>query len=261
MLSLDKYYTKEIIAFECCRIYGKVVKIDGYNDLIIEPSAGNGSFIIPIKRFCNNYIFLDIKPDYRHIIKQDFLDFKLKSNNYRKIHIIGNPPFGFKSTMAIKFIKKSCKICDYFGFILPLSFNNDSMKRSVPHNFHLLYSNQLPINSFVYNEASYNVPCVFQIWEKRTYDRKTPILLSPIGYKFSKKGAFAIRRVGHNAGKIYKIDKTDKMVYNINTHYFFNLNDDNNIIKLKDITFKNNSVGAKSISKQYIIKKLNKMLS
>ena len=39
------------------------------NDLIIEPSAGNGSFIKGIKSLTNNFIFFDIEPDNEEIIK------------------------------------------------------------------------------------------------------------------------------------------------------------------------------------------------
>ena len=57
---------------------------------------------------------------------------KLKNNlNSRKIHVIGNPPFGRQSSLAIKFIKKSCSFSDTISFILPKSFKKDSMKKSI----------------------------------------------------------------------------------------------------------------------------------
>lgn len=97
------------------------------NDLIIEPSSGNGSFIENIKALSCNYKFYDIEPEHNDIYKQDFLelDYMKLKEKYETIHIIGNPPFGRQSSLAIKFIKKCCSI----SFILPKSFKKDSIKK------------------------------------------------------------------------------------------------------------------------------------
>ena len=86
---------------------------------------------------------------------------------YDKIHIIGNPPFGRQSSLARKFIKKSCDFCDTLSFILPKSFKKDSFQKTFPLYFHLVYQVDLPEKSFQVNSKDYNVPCVFQIWIKR----------------------------------------------------------------------------------------------
>lgn len=69
---IDKYYTKPEIVKLCIEYIKEYIKIDN-NDLIIEPSAGNGSFISEIKKIVNNYIFYDLEPDNKEIIKQDYL--------------------------------------------------------------------------------------------------------------------------------------------------------------------------------------------
>ncbi len=126
--TIDKYYTKESIVNLCLTIVKTTININK-NDLIIEPSAGNGAFINGIKLLVNNYIFYDIEPENNEIIKQDFLHYSHNNyNNNNKIHIIGNPPFGRQSSLAIKFIKKSCEFCDSISFILPKSFKKDSLK-------------------------------------------------------------------------------------------------------------------------------------
>ena len=58
----------------------------------------------------------------------------LNQNCFKKIHIIGNPPFGRQSSLAIKFIKKSAEFCDSISFILPKSFKKDSLKKHFPLN-------------------------------------------------------------------------------------------------------------------------------
>jgi 16S rRNA A1518/A1519 N6-dimethyltransferase RsmA/KsgA/DIM1 with predicted DNA glycosylase/AP lyase activity len=115
----DKFYTKKEIVDLCYDNIKINLDIDKNNDLIIEPSCGNGSFIEIIKNLSNKYIFLDIEPENEEIIKQDYLKYKYINDKYSKIHIIGNPPFGRQSSLTIKFIKKSCEFCDSLSFILP----------------------------------------------------------------------------------------------------------------------------------------------
>jgi len=119
--TIDKYYTKDNIVDLCLNLVKQHIDINN-NDLIIEPSAGNGSFISGIKELSTNYIFYDLDPENFEIVKQDYL--LLDSNKFinNNIHIIGNPPFGRQSSIAIKFIKKSCEFCHSLSFILPKSF-------------------------------------------------------------------------------------------------------------------------------------------
>ena len=137
--TIDKFYTKPYIVELCCDYIYDNLKI--YDDeLIIEPSAGNGAFINGIKLFTDNYKFYDIKPDHKDIIKQDFLklDYKQLQYKFTKIHIIGNPPFGRQSSLAMQFIKYACHFCDSISFILPKSFKKDSLKKTFPLNFSIL---------------------------------------------------------------------------------------------------------------------------
>ena len=261
---IDKYYTKDIIVDLCLNYVKTNIKIND-TDLIIEPSAGNGAFINGIKSLTNNYIFYDIEPENDEIIKQDYLlyDYSKYKNNI--IHIIGNPPFGRQSSTVIKFIKKSCLFCNSLSFILPKSFKKDSLKNKFPLKYHLIFEIDLPDKSFLVNENEYDVPCIFQIWEKKIYNRIKTQILEPISYIFVKKTDnpdISFRRVGVNAGKI-DINIEDK---NIQSHYFIkflnnkSINDNIEIISKISFDF-NNTVGPKSISKQELIFKLNPLIT
>ena len=46
--TIDKYYTNDVVVELCLNLVKKYIKITS-EDLIIEPSAGNGSFIEKIK--------------------------------------------------------------------------------------------------------------------------------------------------------------------------------------------------------------------
>jgi hypothetical protein len=272
--TIDKFYTKPSVAIQCCQIIQQYITFNPDIDIIIEPSAGNGSFIEPITKITNNYLFYDILPEHSQIIQQDYLNIDLSTiifpDIYTKIHIIGNPPFGRQSSLAIKFIKQSAIFCDTISFILPKSFKKESMQKHFPLKFHLVHQMDLEDNSFIINSQTKedkDVPCVFQIWEKRDYDRDSLIMSLPNKFSFVKKDEcpdISFRRVGVNAGTIdcNKIEEKS-----IQSHYFIKFNLDLDIDKttainqLKNICFEhNNTVGPKSISKQEIIKAFNDIL-
>ena len=69
---LSKYYTKNDAVNQCINLFLKNIIIKE-NDIIIEPSAGNGAFINKIKSITSNYLFLDIEPEHNEILKQDYL--------------------------------------------------------------------------------------------------------------------------------------------------------------------------------------------
>lgn len=264
--TIDKYYTNPSTVNLCIEFIKNNIVIDD-NDLIIEPSAGNGAFIAGIKSLVYNTLFYDIEPDNEEIIKQDFLTLDIRETGLygtqNKIHIVGNPPFGRQSSLAIQFIKKSCEFADSISFILPKSFKKDSLIKKVPLNFHRIFEVDLPDNSFIVNGDAHNVPCIFQIWAKRSYNRDAIEQIEPLNFNFVKKTEnpdISFRRVGVNAGTINTdCDKS------IQSHYFIKFTNDksvaDNIMRLSTITFDfNNTIGPRSISKQELIQMFNQLL-
>jgi len=109
--TIDKYYTSTKCVETCIELIKKNINIDN-DDLCIEPSAGNGAFIQGIKSLGCLYTFYDLEPEHNEIIKQNYLTLDNPSNlTTQKIHLIGNPPFGRQSSLAIQFIKKSAEFC------------------------------------------------------------------------------------------------------------------------------------------------------
>uniref|UniRef100_A0A6C0F9C2 Methyltransferase small domain-containing protein n=1 Tax=viral metagenome TaxID=1070528 RepID=A0A6C0F9C2_9ZZZZ len=264
--TIDKFYTSPLIVNECIKLIKKKINIQE-DDLCIEPSAGNGSFINGIRSLFKNYKFYDLEPENDEILKQDYLEYDyntiIKKPN-SNVHIIGNPPFGRQSSLAIKFIKKSCEYCDSISFILPKSFKKDSLKKHFPLNFHLICEYDLPKNAFLVDKKEYNVPCVFQIWIKKDVDRIPPKKLIPKKYKFVKKNDthdISFRRVGVNAGVIDKETKKKS----IQSHYFIKFDIEFtdelfNTLTNIDYNCKNNTCGPKSISKQELMKEFNNII-
>jgi len=261
--TIDKFYTTPAVALQCQALIQAHLSI-GPSDLIIEPSAGNGVFLPIIKALTTNYRFYDIAPEHTEILQQDYL--KLAVDAFlpnEKIHVMGNPPFGRQSSLAIKFIKKSSAFCHSLSFILPKSFKKDSLKKTFPPYFHLLSETDLPEKAFLVDGVEYSVPCVFQIWEKRTTTRVVSEKIEPTKFTFVKQPEqpdISFRRVGVNAGVIDTVALEQKSAQ---SHYFIKFAADIKfdpalLAKLRALTFaSDNTVGPRSISKQELSKEFN----
>jgi predicted RNA methylase len=270
---IDKYYTKSSVVDKCIQCVKKSGLINKH-DIIIEPSAGNGAFMQSLKLLSDHCRFFDIAPEAPGISTKDYLTFTIDEVKTQqsptqtqqlpihppKIHVIGNPPFGRQSSMAIKFIKHSCKFADSISFILPCSFKKQSMRNRFAPFYHLINEIMLPKNSFLVNQTEFDVPCVFQVWVRKTVKRPKVVKLTPLNFEFVKRGdrpTISFRRVGVNAGVIRS---TDIATASIQSHYFIRV-DREKIGLLTDLQFdKNNTVGPRSISKQELIREFNKVL-
>ena len=259
--TIDKYYTKPSVVLSCINLIKNNINIQP-NDIIIEPSAGNGCFIEGIKQLSSNCRFYDLKPEHDEITKQDFLKYNHKQSD-EIVHVIGNPPFGRQSSTAIKFIKKCCSFSNSVSFILPRSFKKESMKKHFHLNFHLVFEWDILPNSFTVEGCDHNVPCVFQIWLRRNEQRAQNVKLLPTKYVFVKKEDnpdISFRRVGVYAGNI------DTVIDNKSSesHYFIKFDTFSIELyeQLKNIVFdcSSHTVGPKSISKQELIVKFNEKL-
>jgi len=141
------------------------LEIDTNNYIFIEPSAGHCNFynLLPHDR----RIGIDIDPKGNtasELIKTNYLDYTPdSSNNYI---VIGNPPFGLRGNLALRFINHSHSFADVVAFILPPLF--DSTGKGVPmkrvKGYKLAHSEKLPINSFEYPDGkAVEVATLFQV--------------------------------------------------------------------------------------------------
>lgn len=215
---LDKFYTNNDIAEQCVKNFLNIHSFEEY-DIIIEPSAGAGVFL---KYLPEQTIGLDISPEHSSIIKQDYLLWKPDSNkNYL---VIGNPPFGKNSSLAKKFFNYSV-YAKTIAFILPRTFKKVSIQNTLDLNFHLVFEKDLPLNSFTEFGKPKSVPCVFQIWDKKSKKRQKIVLeITHSDFVFTSKeeASFAIRRVGGLAGKVLD----NFLEYADSSNYFIKATDD-----------------------------------
>ena len=163
---LDKFYTIPVISEKCLDRIGSRYNWSDWG-LVIEPSAGNGSFLtrIPV----NNKIGIDISPEHKDIIKQDFLTYT-PPTNAGKILIVGNPPFGRISSLAIKFFNHASKWADVIAFIIPRTFRRVSVQNKLNMHFHLVFDEEIPMEPCSFTPRMM-AKCCFQIWEKKDTER------------------------------------------------------------------------------------------
>lgn len=163
---------------------------------------------------------IDIDSKLNYIHKLNFLNFDINSFKINKdIVTIGNPPFGKKSGLAIDFFNKASEFSKFICFILPKTFKKDSVINRLNRNMFLIYEHELEKNSFLFNNKNYDVPCVFQIWEKRFEERGLiykKVLSNLFIFTNKENCDFAIRRIGRLSGKIFK----EFSEYKESSHYY-----------------------------------------
>ena len=163
---LDKFYTLPECSKKCIDKTCELYDIERW-DLIVEPSAGNGSFFNQIQS--DKKIGIDLLPEDENIIKQDFFDYYPPPNK-EDILVIGNPPFGRVSSLAIKFFNHSAKWASVIAFIIPRTFRKISVQNRLDDRFHLVYDEYIPNKPCCFTPEM-SVKCCFQIWEKKENKR------------------------------------------------------------------------------------------
>lgn len=198
----DQFYTKKEIALLCIEQMKKIIS-EGRRLQYLEPSSGQGAFSLNLE----NCVSVDIDPKTESAVRADFLSIQkseLGLLSSDKVVAIGNPPFGRISSLAVKFFNKSSELADVIAFIVPRTFKKQSIKRRLNLYFHLIYEFDLPKKSFIFKEEEHDVPCTFQIWEKRKEKRDNSFEYESPYFSFvsPENADFAMRRVGGKTGQI-----------------------------------------------------------
>lgn len=177
----DQFFTPIATAQYCYNIFLQTLLVYGDNEadyFYIEPSAGNGNFlgVFPPDR----RVGLDIEPRNDEIIQADYLSWKPKSSKLESVGtptknvVFGNPPFGLRGHLALKFINHSYEFADYVCFILPQLFESDGkgVPRKRVQGYNLIHSEKLdtdfeePTDDDTRGVKQVKVECIFQIWSK-----------------------------------------------------------------------------------------------
>lgn len=280
-ISLDKFYSSQ----EAVAQLLKHIDLNNF-DVIIEPSAGAGSFLkqLPLQKT----FAYDLVPESDNIIKKnwlapfdekgnrdDSLYIKDKENFFdsqnKKILVVGNPPFGKNNKLAKEFIKEST-FADTVAFILPKSFLKTSLINSLPKNYEIIENEVVVNDMFEFEDEKIKVPTTILILKKLPEGQQRQKIQDESSkyFTFLNKKDYGqadamIVRVGGQSGKLLSLsEKNDK---NIKYNYFIKFNEEIDFDHLKAI-FKNgsdelkqiseNSTGPKSLSRGEIASITNK---
>ena len=212
---LDKFYTIPSFAKKCIETTFELYNKDTF-DYIIEPSAGNGSFYNQLD--FEQKVGIDISPENENIVQMDFFHYKPPINK-TNILVIGNPPFGKSSSLAIKFFNHAANWTNLIAFIIPRTFRRPSVQNKLSKKFHLVYDADVPLSPCCFSPRMM-VKCCFQIWEKKgSEEEERPFIKLPtthIDWDFLRLGPmdanmqptppegadFAIRAYGGKIGVI-----------------------------------------------------------
>jgi len=148
----DKYYTPPELAE---RLTNKALDIIGRANVseIIEPAAGNGSF----HNLFRVYKAYDIEPESDYVTKQDYLTLE---EEYKKGRLyLGNPPFGSRNLLSLKFLKKNMLYGDHIAYIQPIQMLGGSL---VFYEFDLLHSEDLGVVDY----SGVKLHCCFNVWTR-----------------------------------------------------------------------------------------------
>lgn len=194
-------------------------------DLVIEPSAGNGAFSIPLSALVGDRLrAYDLAPEAPGIQQQDWFEM---GRQHGKILVVGNPPFGVKYHLAKRFINHAFEVvgAQTVAFVLPRSFRKPSVQRLLFDHAHLGREIPLPDPAFSLRGEPYKVPVVFQVWEWQEAPRPTNSPVTTPYVEFVKphdEWDLAVFRVGGHAGKAVLPGEKHVGVYN---YFLRNLTD------------------------------------
>lgn len=244
---LDKFYTNDDVALSC---WQKTIDVLGYEGQtpLVEPSAGGGAFCRAFEATgYAEYDAFDIEPECDGVERCDFLAYE---RPYDGSVCVGNPPFGHRSSLAVKLFNHCATFADAICFVIPITFSKWSVQSKLDERFKLVYSERLADDSFNANGQPYSIRCLYQIWVRRggMYDREdfadlrlksAPPISKPDAFKIWQHNAtdgsrryvdedweIAVYRQGYKdyAHKFRRPDDYDevrRLVYETNIQLFF----------------------------------------
>jgi hypothetical protein len=162
----DQFYTPVKTAQLCFELFSERIK--EFNDYVneftyIEPSAGDGNFL---KVLPDNTIAMDIEPKHPKVFEHDYLEWKPETPG--RYVVFGNPPFGLRGHLALKFINHSYEFAEYVCFILPQLFESDGkgVPRKRVNGFNLILSKKMETKFYEPDKNEIKINIIFQIWSK-----------------------------------------------------------------------------------------------
>lgn len=160
--SLDKYYTKREVVKKCLAAVGD---LPHEYDLVVEPAAGGGAFYDEIAH--PNKMGMDLEPAHKKVLKADWLKFDVP-RKYRRVLVIGNPPFGMYHKLSSAFIAHALSFGNVqtIAFILPNVYRKHTRQKILPPAWRIASITELARNAYLLDGKDYHVPTSFFVFDK-----------------------------------------------------------------------------------------------
>jgi predicted RNA methylase len=165
--ALDQYFTQPKVSRECI---GLVRSLYPHIQNFLEPSAGAGAFIDPLREAGCRIVGFDIEPKRPDIHQANFLSLSdqqvlgLAKVSPAITVVVGNPPFGRSGDLAAQFINKCLLLGLAVAFILPRTARRYRFQKGLRPDACLIHDSDLSSDAFILDGASVTVGCCFQIW-------------------------------------------------------------------------------------------------
>jgi hypothetical protein len=157
----EQYYTEPGLARRCVAYADAVRPLSDFG-LVVEPSAGTGAFLAHLPP--DRRVGLDVAPGHPEVRTADFLSWH-PPDGAGAVLTIGNPPFGQRGALAVRFLAHACGFSDTVAFVLPRSFNKWTFANRVDPWFGLAGS--FDCDGFVDAVGRpVSVRTVFQVWQR-----------------------------------------------------------------------------------------------
>lgn len=174
----DQFFTSKETALYCWNKSLEILKnynVDIEKYTFIEPSAGDGSFFNLLPE--DKRIGIDIEPKTSNVLKKDFLQWRPETTNNITI---GNPPFGLRGHLALKFINHAAEFSDFVIFILPQLFDSNGKGncKSRVKRLNLIHSESINPEFYYPDGKIVNVNVIFQVWSKHHKTTETKVNLT-----------------------------------------------------------------------------------
>ena len=152
---LDQFFTRPEVAVECVR---RVQAFMPTPALVVEPSAGTGAFLTPLRGAFGQVLAYDLEPQADGIEQSDFLTVAVPKG----ATFVGNPPFGKRAKLSVAFFNHcATQGAAVIAFIVPVQWRKWSVHRQLAPGYALFRDYDLPERAFVNVKG---VRCCFQIW-------------------------------------------------------------------------------------------------
>ena len=165
MKGLDQFYTTRACAERCFRVLLRHLPMPVGRAHFIDPCAGDGAFYDLLPKYRRQGI--DIHPRHKALSQADFFAWQPRPGKREHRVVVGNPPFGRRGDMALRFLCRAAHIADTVGFILPMCFRKFALQKKLPADLRLVSQTRLDKAAFILpHGAPYQINTEFQVWTR-----------------------------------------------------------------------------------------------